>query len=56
MLNISNNMNSVSYLSRCSVVIHFFEGASKVGVKEDSCDDCGANNVEVAFKVHRIFE
>ena len=33
------------------MVIHFFEGATKVSVKEDSCEDCAANLVDVSFKV-----
>ncbi|XP_059150612.1 DNA topoisomerase 3-beta-1-like isoform X1 [Physella acuta] len=36
--------------NKCSVVVHFFDGASRVSVKEDSCEECGANVVEVAFK------
>ncbi|KAK3783011.1 hypothetical protein RRG08_015351 [Elysia crispata] len=36
--------------NKCSVVIHFFEGATKVSVKEDSCEDCAANLVDVSFK------
>jgi len=36
---------------RCNVVIHFFDNAVKVAVKEETCDECGASEVEVEFKV-----
>ena len=37
---------------RCNVVIHFFDNALKVAVKEESCEECGASQVEVGFKVN----
>lgn len=40
-----------SFLFRCNVVIHFFENALKVTVREEACDECGASQVEVGFKV-----
>ena len=42
------------------MVIHFFDNALKVAVKEESCDECGASQVEVEFKVkttrHHVFD
>lgn len=39
----------VLLICRCNVVINFFENAHKVSVSEESCDDCGANLLEVDF-------
>lgn len=39
----------LSVFCRCNVVINFFENAHKVSVSEESCDDCGANLLEVDF-------
>lgn len=36
-------------ISRCQVVINFFENAHKVSVSEELCDDCGAHIVDVDF-------
>ncbi|XP_046559637.1 DNA topoisomerase 3-beta-1-like [Haliotis rubra] len=36
--------------NKCSVVINFFDNASKITIGEDTCDDCGANTVVVQYK------
>ena len=41
----------ISTVYRCSVVINFFENASKINIRDDLCNDCGANIVEVGYKV-----
>ncbi|XP_041366537.1 DNA topoisomerase 3-beta-1-like [Gigantopelta aegis] len=36
--------------NKCSVVINFFENASKINIRDNLCNDCGANIVEVGYK------